>query len=68
MGIELVIKSLMNRDAEQQRMIKDLSERLEQKENDIEDLRQRLMFAEAEIARLEDDVEYYKELAEGKGE
>lgn len=54
MSMELVIKSILNRDAEQQRMIKDLSERLR--------------FAEAEIDRLEDDVEYYKELAEGKGE
>lgn len=54
MGIELVVKSLMNRDAEQQRIIKELTERLK--------------FAEAEIDRLEDDVEYYKELAEGKGE
>lgn len=54
MSMELVIKSILNRDAEQQRMIKDLSERLR--------------FAEVEIDRLEDDVEYYKELAEGKGE
>lgn len=54
MSMELVIKSILNRDAEQQRMIKDLSERLR--------------FAEAEIDRLEDDVDYYKELAEGKGE
>lgn len=54
MGIELVVKSLLNRDAEQQRIIKDLSERLR--------------FAEAEIDRLEDDVEYYKSKSEGKGE
>ena len=54
MSMELVIKSMLNRDAEQQRIIKDLSERLR--------------FAEAEIDRLEDDVDYYKELAEGKGE
>ena len=29
---------------------------------------QLLAFAEADIDRLEDDVDYYKELAEGKGE
>ena len=55
MGINLVVKSLMNRDAEQQRIIKDLSERLR--------------FAEAEIDRLEGDIKHYKKrLNEGKGE
>lgn len=47
MGIDLVLKSLENRDKQQQMIIQDLKDKIQQ--------------LEAKIVLLEEDVEFYKE-------